>query len=604
MTQEEFTSISNTIPVEPGIYKYYDAAGDLLYVGKAKNLRKRVSSYFSNTFTNYKTHELVGRIATIEFTIVNSEQDAFLLENSLIKNFQPLFNINLKDDKTYPYIVIKNESFPRVFFTRKKINDGSQYLGPFTSIGKVSELLEFIKQNIPLRTCKLALTPANIEKKKFKVCLEYHLGNCKGPCEGLQTLADYTEGVDSIKNLLKGNLTPVIQHFKLAMSNHIQLLEFEKAEIIKKKLAHLQNYKAKSTIVNERTGTVDVFSILEEGDTAYVNYLAVNNGSIVLTKTITLNKKLDEPAAEVLSFAIAQLRATFNSEAKEIILPFAVEYPADDIIQSIPQAGDKKKLLELSEKNVNYFKEELKKNKMLLLENKTAEQIIEVLKKLQIDLQLSAIPTHIECFDNSNFQGSFPVSAMVCFKNGLPSKNDYRRFNVKTVTGINDFATMSEVVYRRYKRIEEEQQPFPQLVIIDGGKGQLSAAMESIKKLNLEGKTTLVGLAKNEEELFFYGDQQSIKLPWGSESLKLIRRIRDEVHRYGITFHRNLRSKGSITNELEQIEGVGRATIEVLLKKFKSVKKVKAASTEELVAVIGVAKASLITKFVEQQLNK
>lgn len=604
MTQEEFTSISNTIPVEPGIYKYYDAAGDLLYVGKAKSLRKRVSSYFSNTFTNYKTHELVGRIATIEFTIVNSEQDAFLLENSLIKNFQPLFNINLKDDKTYPYIVIKNESFPRVFFTRKKINDGSQYLGPFTSVGKVSELLEFIKQNIPLRTCKLALTPANIEKKKFKVCLEYHLGNCKGPCEGLQTLADYTEGVDSIKNLLKGNLTPVIQHFKLAMSNHIQLLEFEKAEIIKKKLAHLQNYKAKSTIVNERTGTVDVFSILEEGDTAYVNYLAVNNGSIVLTKTITLNKKLDEPAAEVLSFAIAQLRATFNSEAKEIILPFAVEYPADDIIQSIPQAGDKKKLLELSEKNVNYFKEELKKNKMLLLENKTAEQIMEVLKKLQIDLQLSAIPTHIECFDNSNFQGSFPVSAMVCFKNGLPSKNDYRRFNVKTVTGINDFATMSEVVYRRYKRIEEEQQPFPQLVIIDGGKGQLSAAMESIKKLNLEGKTTLVGLAKNEEELFFYGDQQSIKLPWGSESLKLIRRIRDEVHRYGITFHRNLRSKGSITNELEQIEGVGRATIEVLLKKFKSVKKVKAASTEELVAVIGVAKASLITKFVEQQLNK
>ena len=604
MTQEEFTTISNTIPVEPGIYKYYDAAGDLLYVGKAKNLRKRVSSYFSNTFTNYKTHELVGRIATIEFTIVNSEQDAFLLENSLIKNFQPLFNINLKDDKTYPYIVIKNEAFPRVFFTRKKINDGSQYLGPFTSVGKVSELLEFIKQNIPLRTCKLALSPANIEKKKFKVCLEYHLGNCKGPCEGLQTLTDYNEGVDSIKSLLKGNLTPVIQHFKLAMSNHIQLLEFEKAEIIKKKLVHLQNYKAKSTIVNERTGTVDVFSILEEGDTAYVNYLAVSNGSIVLTKTITLNKKLDEPAAEVLSFAIAQLRATFNSEAKEIIVPFAVEYPANDIIQSIPQAGDKKKLLELSEKNVNYFKEELKKNKMLLLENKTAEQIMEVLQQLQIDLQLSAIPTHIECFDNSNFQGSFPVSAMVCFKNGLPSKNDYRRFNVKTVTGINDFATMSEVVYRRYKRIEEEQQPFPQLVIIDGGKGQLSAAMESIKKLNLAGKTTLVGLAKNEEELFFYGDQQSIKLPWGSESLKLIRRIRDEVHRYGITFHRNLRSKGSLTNELEQIEGVGKATIEVLLKKFKSVKKVKAASSEELIAVVGLAKASLITKFVEQQLNK
>jgi excinuclease ABC subunit C len=604
MTQEEFTTISNTIPIEPGIYKYYDAAGDLLYVGKAKNLRKRVSSYFSNTYTNYKTHELVIRISKIEFTIVNSEQDAFLLENSLIKNFQPLFNINLKDDKTYPYIVIKKEAFPRVFFTRKKINDGSQYLGPFTSVGKVSELLEFIKQNIPLRTCKLALTPTNIEKKKFKVCLEYHLGNCKGPCEGIQTLEDYNEGVDSIKNLLKGNLTPVIQHFKLAMSNHIQELEFEKAEIIKKKLDHLQNYKAKSTIVNERIGTVDVFSILEEGDIAYVNYLAVNNGSIVLTKTITLKKKLDEPAAEVLSFAIAQLRETFNSEAKEIILPFSVEYPENDITQSIPQAGDKKKLLELSEKNVNYFKEELKKNKMLLLEDKTSEQIMEVLKQLQNDLQLSSIPTHIECFDNSNFQGSFPVSAMVCFKNGLPSKNEYRRFNVKTVIGINDFATMSEVVFRRYKRLEEEQEAFPQLVIIDGGKGQLSAAMDSIKKLKLEGKTTLVGLAKNEEEIFFYGDQQSIKLPWGSESLKLIRRIRDEVHRYGITYHRNLRSKGSLTNELDQIEGVGKATIELLLKKFKSVKKIKAASTEEITVVVGISKASLIKKFVEQQLNK
>ena len=604
MTQEEFTTISNTIPVEPGIYKYYDAMGDLLYVGKAKNLRKRVSSYFSNTYTNYKTHELVIRISKIEFTIVNSEQDAFLLENSLIKNFQPLFNINLKDDKTYPYIVIKKEAFPRVFFTRKKINDGSQYLGPFTSVGKVSELLEFIKQNIPLRTCKLALTPTNIEKKKFKVCLEYHLGNCKGPCEGIQTLEDYNEGVDSIKNLLKGNLTPVIQHFKLAMSNHIQELEFEKAEIIKKKLDHLQNYKAKSTIVNERIGTVDVFSILEEGDIAYVNYLAVNNGSIVLTKTITLKKKLDEPAAEVLSFAIAQLRETFNSEAKEIILPFSIEYPENDITQSIPQAGDKKKLLELSEKNVNYFKEELKKNKMLLLEDKTSEQIMQVLKQLQNDLQLSSIPTHIECFDNSNFQGSFPVSAMVCFKNGLPSKNEYRRFNVKTVIGINDFATMSEVVFRRYKRLEEEQEAFPQLVIIDGGKGQLSAAMDSIKKLKLEGKTTLVGLAKNEEEIFFYGDQQSIKLPWGSESLKLIRRIRDEVHRYGITYHRNLRSKGSLTNELDQIEGVGKATIELLLKKFKSVKKIKAASTEEITVVVGISKASLIKKFVEQQLNK
>ncbi|MEP7142097.1 MAG: excinuclease ABC subunit UvrC [Ferruginibacter sp.] len=594
MTQPEFASIANTIPLQPGIYKYYDAANELLYVGKAKNLRKRVSSYFSKTYINYKTHELVHRIRKIEFTIVNSEQDAFLLENSLIKNFQPLFNINLKDDKSYPYIVIKNEPFPRVFFTRKKINDGSQYLGPYTSVGKVRELLNLIKQNIQLRNCKLNLSASNIEKKKFKVCLEYHLGNCKGPCEGLQSPEDYNEGIERLKNLLKGNMSPVIHHFRSEMQYYVQRMEFEKAEIIKKKLDHVQIYKAKSTIVNERTGTVDVFSILEEGDTAYVNYLAVNNGTIVLTKTITLKKKLDEPAAEVLSFAIAQLRETFNSEAKEIIIPFGIEYPQKDIMITIPQAGDKKKLLELSKKNVDYFKDELKRNKMLLLEDKTSAEINEVLIQLQRDLQLAETPAYIECFDNSNFQGSYPVSAMVCFKNGQPSKNDYRRFNVKTVTGINDFATMSEVVYRHYKRLAEEQRPFPQLVIIDGGKGQLSAAMESIKKLDLEGKTTLVGLAKNEEELFFYGDQESKKLPWNSESLKLIRRIRDEVHRFGITFHRNQRSKGTLKNELEQIEGVGRTTIDMLLKKFKSVKNIKEKSIEELAEVIGISKAKLI----------
>ena len=597
MTQQEFSALADTIPLQPGIYKYYDANNELLYVGKAKSLRKRVSSYFSKTYVNYKTHELVQRIRKIEFTIVNSEQDAFLLENSLIKNFQPLFNINLKDDKTYPYIIIKNEPFPRVFFTRKKINDGSQYLGPYTSVGKVRELLNFIKQNIQLRSCKLNLSKSNIEKGKFKVCLEYHLGNCKGPCEGLQALQDYNEGIDQLKNLLKGNLSPVIQHFKEEMHQHVEHLEFEKAEMIKKKLDHLQVYKAKSTIVNERTGTVDIFSILEEGDTAYVNYLAVSNGSIVLTKTITLKKKLDETEAEVLSFAVAQLRDTFNSEAKEIIIPFTIDYPQKEIIITIPQAGDKKKLLDLSEKNVNYFKEELKRNKMLLLEDKTATEVNAVLVQLQKDLQLSAIPTHIECFDNSNFQGSYPVSAMVCFKNGQPSKEEYRRYNVKTVDGINDFATMAEVVYRRYKRLSEENKPFPQLVIIDGGKGQLSSAMASIKNLHLEGKTTLVGLAKNEEELFFYGDQESKKLPWDSESLKLIRRIRDEVHRFGITFHRNQRSKGTLKNELEQIEGIGKATIDLLLKTFKSVKNIKAKSTEELAAVIGNSKARIIINF-------
>ncbi|MEO6733267.1 MAG: excinuclease ABC subunit UvrC [Ferruginibacter sp.] len=597
MTQQEFAAISNTIPLQPGIYKYYDAANELLYVGKAKSLRKRVSSYFSKSYVNYKTHELVQRIRKIEFTIVNSEQDAFLLENSLIKNFQPLFNINLKDDKSYPYIIIKNESFPRVFFTRKKISDGSQYLGPYTSVGKVRELLNFIKQNVQLRSCKLNLSRNNIEKRKFKVCLEYHLGNCKGPCEGLQSLESYLEEIERLKNLLKGNLSPVIHHFKSEMQHYVRELEFEKAEVIKKKLDHLQLYKAKSTIVNERIGTVDVFSISEEGDTAYVNYLAVSNGTIILTKTITLKKKLDEPATEVLSFAIAQLRDTFNSSSKEIIIPFVIDYPEEEITISIPQAGDKKKLLELSEKNVNYFKEELKKNKMLLLEDKTDAEVNEVLVQLQQSLQLSEVPVYIECFDNSNFQGSYPVSAMVCFKNGQPSKKDYRRFNVKTVQGINDFATMSEVVYRHYKRLSEESRPFPQLVIIDGGKGQLSAAMESIKNLQLEGKTTLVGLAKNEEEIFFYGDKESIKLPWDSKSLQLIRRIRDEVHRFGITFHRNQRSKGALKNELEQINGIGKNTVDTLLKKFKSLKNIKEKSVEELASEIGLSKAKIITDY-------
>lgn len=597
MTQQEFAVLASTIPLQPGIYKYYDGNNELLYVGKAKSLRKRVSSYFSKTYTNYKTHELVQRIRKIEFTIVNSEQDAFLLENSLIKKFQPLFNINLKDDKSYPYIVIKNEPFPRVFFTRRKINDGSQYLGPYTSVGKVRELLDFIKQNVQLRTCKLNLTAANIEKKKFKVCLEFHLGNCKGPCEALQSLQDYDEGLQQLKNILKGNLSPVIQQFKTDMQEEVMQLQFEKAGLIKKKLEHLQQYKASSTVVNERTGTVDVFSIFEEGDTAYVNYLAVSNGSIVQTKTITLKKKLDENAEEVLSFAIAQLRETFNSEAKEIIVPFTINYPQLDIICTVPRGGDKKKLLDLSEKNVNYFKEELRKKKMLLLEDKTPFEVTNVLIQLQKDLHLKELPINIECFDNSNFQGSYPVSAMVSFKNGQPDKNEYRRFNVKTVVGINDFATMAEVVYRRYKRLKEEQKTLPQLIIIDGGKGQLSAAMESIKKLDLTGKVTLVGLAKNEEELFFSGDTESLKLPWDSESLQLIRRIRDEVHRFGITFHRNQRSKGSFKNELEKVEGIGKATIDSLLKKYKSVKNIKEKTVEELTEVIGRSKAKIITDF-------
>ncbi|MDB5222942.1 MAG: excinuclease subunit [Chitinophagaceae bacterium] len=597
MTPESFQNIIKTLPTQPGIYKYFDEKSDLLYVGKAKHLRKRIASYFTKTFTGYKTYELVRRIHRIEFTIVDSEQDAFLLENALIKQFQPKFNINLKDDKSYPYIVIKNEPFPRVFLTRTKINDGSQYLGPFTSVARVRELLDFIKQNIQLRTCKLNLTESNIQKDKFKVCLEYHLGNCKGPCEGFQTAEDYSQGLSQLKNLMKGNLYPVIQHFKQEMQQHAEKMEFEKAGFIQKKIEHLQNYQSRSRVVNEHLGNVDVFSILKDGDSAYVNYLMVSNGTIVLTKTITLEQKLDETPEEVLLFSIAQLRSTFNTDAKEIIVPFEIIYPEQDITVTVPRAGDKKKLLDLSEKNVNYFKEELKRKKMLQLEGKSDSEKRKALEQLQKDLHLPAIPVHIECFDNSNFQGSYPVSAMVCFKNGLPDKNNYRRFNVKTVQGINDFATMKEVVLRRYKRVVLENQPLPQLIIIDGGKGQLNAAVESINELGQQGKTSLIGLAKNEEEIFFPGDQQSIKLPWNSESLKLIRRIRDEVHRFGINFHRNQRSRGTFVNELEQIKGIGKATADALLKQFKSVKKIKELPEEELIIAVGTSKAKIILNY-------
>jgi excinuclease ABC subunit C len=599
MTSKEYSNISHTIPTNPGIYKYFDQSNELLYVGKAKNLRKRVSSYFTKTFTNYKTHELVQRIARIEFTIVNSEQDAFLLENSLIKQFQPRFNIDLKDDKSYPYIVIKNEPFPRIFLTRRRINDGSEYLGPFTSVNRVRELLDFIRTTIPLRTCKLNLAEVNIRKGKFKVCLEYHLGNCKGPCEALQSLEDYHQNIQQIRNILKGNLSAVINYFKAQMQEHAENLEFEKAEMVRKKIQHLENYQAKSVIVSRHLSNADVFSILRDGDNAYVNYLQVQGGTIVLTHTAQLQPHLEETDEEILSFAIAQLRSTFNSLSNEIIVPVEVEYPEEGITITVPKAGDKKKLLDLSEKNVNYFREEIRKRKILQLEGRDDMEKKKVLYQLQADLQLPEVPVHIECFDNSNFQGSYPVSAMVCFKDGVPSKKDYRHFNVKTVEGINDFATMKEVVYRRYKRLKEEDQPFPQLVIIDGGKGQLGAALESIRELDLEGKMTIVGLAKNEEEIFFPGDQESLKLGYNSESLKLIRRIRDEVHRFGITFHRNKRSKGTFKNELENIPGIGKQTVTQLLKEFKSVKRIKELEEEELAKVVGLARARKIREYLK-----
>jgi excinuclease ABC subunit C len=593
MTNSEFQHIVQTIPRNPGIYKYYNEGNELLYVGKAKDLRKRVSSYFLKNLTSYKTHELVNRIHHIEFTIVNSEQDAFFLENSLIKNFQPRFNINLKDDKSYPYIVIKNEPFPRVFLTRKHIEDGSEYLGPYTSVHRVRELLGFIRQTIPIRTCALNLTQRNIERKKFKVCLEYHLGNCKGPCEALQNEQDYKEGIQQIKNLLKGNLTPVINHFKNEMKGLSEKMEFEKAALIKKKIDFLKNYQSRSVVANPRLSEMDIFSIVKYEEKAYINYLMVQNGTIVQTKTILTENFLDETEEEILAFAVAQLRSTFNSQAKEIILPFAITYPENEVVITVPKGGDKKKLLDLSEKNAQYFIDELKNKQRLKLDKKNADKL-DLLTQVQRDLRLPQTPFHIECFDNSNFQGSYPVSAMVCFKNGIPSKKDYRHFNVKTVEGINDFATMKEAVYRRYKRVMEEVLPWPDLVIIDGGKGQLSAAAEAMHELNAAGKTTLAGLAKNVEEIFFTGDHESLKLPYDSESLKFIRSIRDEVHRFGITHHRKRRAKGVFKNELEEVKGIGKETANKLLKEFKSVKNIKEKDVSEISKIIGKTKAAML----------
>jgi excinuclease ABC subunit C len=596
MTQEEFQKLAPSIPQQPGIYKYFDADGKLLYVGKAKQLRKRVASYFNKTVSSYKTAELVRRIASIDYTIVTSEQDAFFLENSLIKKFQPVFNINLKDDKSYPFIVIKKEPYPRVFLTRRKIKDGSTYLGPFTSVARVRELVQFIRQNIPLRNCKLNLTETNIQKKKFKVCLEYHLGNCKGPCEGLQNQMDYDEGLQQVRNLLSGNLKPVLQHLKQEMKAQVAEMKFEKAEVIRKKIEHLEHYQARSTVVNPKLGNADVYSIIRHENKAFINCLMVEHGNIIQTENLQVDCKLDETPQEVLEFMIGYISEQFERRPAELILPFEIERLDDEVTITVPKAGAKKQLLELSEKNAAHFFREYQQKQILQLHKSAAPKGIALLQQLQADLQLQELPQHIECFDNSNFQGSFPVSAMVCFKNGEPSKKDYRHFHIKTVTGINDFASMKEVVYRRYKRLLEEEAPLPQLVIIDGGKGQLSAAMESIKELNLQTQLTVVGLAKNIEEVFFTGDTQSVKLPYDGASLKLLRRIRDEVHRFGITFHRNKRSKGTFKNELEGIPGIGKVTADLLLNHFRSVANVKKASESELVNLIGAKKTDILRK--------
>ena len=594
MIAAEFQQLSHSIPLQPGIYKYFDSSNELIYVGKAKSLRKRIASYFSKTFVGQKTHELVKRIHRIEFTIVDNEHDAFLLENALIKEYQPKYNINLKDDKSYPYIVLKREPFPRVFITRKKLKDGSEYIGPFTNALMIRELLIFIKQMVPLRTCKLALTDNNINRGKFKVCLEYHLGNCKGPCEGLQDKNDYQDGIQRIRDIVKGNLSAIIQQFKGEMMEYATALQFEKAEMVKKKIEALQNYQSKSVVISNHLSSLDVFSILKEDNIAYINYLMVQNGTIIQTHTIKVETKIEEEEEDLLCQTIFHLREMFNSSSTELLLPYMIDYPDEQIKITIPKTGDKKKLLDLSLKNVNYYKEEIRKKKILRLEGKSDMEKLKVLYQLKEDLQLSEVPKHIECFDNSNFQGSYPVSAMVCFKEGEPSKKDYRHFNVKTVEGINDFATMKEAVYRRYKRLKEENLPLPQLIIIDGGKGQLGSAVEALDELGMMGLMNIVGLAKNEEEIFFPGDSQSVKLVYDSDGLKFIRSVRDEVHRFGITFHRNQRSRGTFKNELEEINGIGESTATELLKAFKSVKTVRNKNLNELAEIIGKSKAKIV----------
>ncbi len=597
VTREEFNNVALSIPHQPGCYKYYDAQNELLYVGKAKDLRKRVGSYFNKTVDNFKTRKLVSLIHHIEFTVTDTEHDSFLLENSLIKHYQPRYNITLKDDKTYPYIVFKKENFPRVFLTRRIIRDGSEYIGPFTGVARVRELLELVKHNVPLRTCNLDLKPANIAKGKFKVCLEYHLGNCPGPCEGLQTEEQYNENLQQVRHIMKGNLGEVVKHLKEQMMGFAAGMQYEKAAVIKNKIDALQDYQSKSTVVNTHLGNIDVATIISDENMAYVNYMLVSNGSIIYANTIQIEKKLEEENSEILSLALVNLRERFNSTATEIVVPIPVETTDDNIKITIPKAGDKKKLLEMSQRNAEIFRNDIKRKDALLLDENYQKNTQQTLEELQDVLQLQDLPVHIECFDNSNFQGAYPVAAMVLFRNGLASNKEYRHYNIKTVEGINDFASMSEVVYRRYKRLMDEGKDLPQLVIIDGGKGQLSAALESIEKLGLTGRMTLVGLAKREESIFFPGDSEPLQLPYDSQAHLLVRRIRDEVHRFGITFHRNQRSKGTFKNELEGIPGIGEKTATELLTMFRSVNKIKTLTERELTKAVGQKKARVVWEY-------
>ena len=587
------------IPGKPGVYQFYDQSGELIYIGKAKNLKNRVSSYFNkDTYRiNAKTRVLVSKINNVTFTIVDTEIDAWLLENSLIKKHQPRYNVLLKDDKTYPWIVIKNERFPRIYWTRNLVKDGSIYFGPYASVSMMHTILGMVKEIYPLRTCSLALTPGNIDSGKFRVCLEYQIGNCKGPCEAFQSEEDYQQNIEEIKDILNGKTGAIIRRLRNELDQSIAELNFELAHRLKRKYELLEKYQSKSTIVNSSISDVDVFSIATDEKHAFVNYLKVMNGTVTTTQTLELKKRVEETDQDLLTIAISEFRTRFNSHSKEIIVPFEIEWEELGIRFTVPKLGEKKKLLELSQKNVAFFKrEKLEQYEKLNPEVRT-ERLLTLMMK---DLRLNQLPRHIECFDNSNFQGKFPVSAIVVFRDAKPSKKDYRHFNVKTVEGPDDFATMEEAVFRRYRRMLDEGDPLPQLIVIDGGKGQLSSAIKSLKLLGIEKEVTIIGIAKRLEEIYYPNDPYPLYLDKKSESLKIIQQLRDEAHRFGITFHRLKRNKATLATELESIPGVGRTSADKLLRKFKSVKNIREASEAQLLEVLNIKQTQALLNYFKE----
>ena len=599
MKTEDFKAMSDNIPHEPGVYRFLDDDGTILYVGKAKSLKNRLTSYFGDKkHTQYKTVLLTRNSAKIEYTVVETEHDALLLENSLIKKFQPRYNVMLKDGKSYTYICIKHEPFPRVFFTRRVIRDGSVYFGPYTSKYRVNILLEIIKKLFQLRTCSLNLTTDNINKGKFKVCLEYHIKNCLGPCEGFESESEYDAKIDQVKNILKGNLGGVKRYITDGMKKHAEHLEFEQAQVLKEKLIAFEDYQSTSTVVSTTIKDIDVFAITKDDQMAYVNYLKIINGALINTDIAEMLMNLDDDPADLLSYVIPTIRERFESVAPEVIVPMDIQLPDTKIIITVPQRGDKKKLLELAEKNIDYFIMQKKRDEISHQKKvSSSERILTTLKK---DLRMDVVPLHIECFDNSNIQGTNPVSSCVVFKNAKPSNKDYRHFNVKTVEGPNDFASMEEVVYRRYKRLLDEEKSLPQLIIIDGGKGQLSSAVSSLEKLGILDKVTVIGIAKQLEEIFFPGDSLPLYINKKSESLKLIQQARNEAHRFAISFHRDQRSKNFLGTQLTNIPGIGKVTAEKLLRKFGSVTRMRASDPMEIEQLIGKANAKKVLDFFEE----